>query len=318
LGGLLSLTYQPCDINCSWEMSEAHAVWLAALPVLENLLPTLPPTSARRSPDECTTLAELESLLERALSAVRQSRLVEAESKLAVAESRLDTGLLDSLAALSLTRPTVPEAPVANPDNAAPAPSLADDAAPAPGLAVGDSVYAKAPDRSVSKGAVTRIEADLVWVRHADDGQEAGYPPKSVKRREKAASGSKPASEPATQLAAAAAPDPPHSKVEFRLGNAPKPKPKPRPAAPEAAASPPQSAAPAPAQAPPRMPRLIVAVDTNELLPRGTGPGRTHVPTDLRAHLLQNFRSRSVDVLVARQAGRQIVSAHTTPPSRQA
>ena len=264
----------------------------AALPVLRSLITSLVTTAAPDT-EERTALANLETLLRDALAAVRQVLVHTAEAELAKAESNLDTSLLDSLASMSLARPeAIDTEPIASARDV---------------ISVGDAVYAKGMDRSIAKGLVVRIEHDLYWVK-GGDGQEVGYPSKSVKRR-----GNKVAT--AARADAVGEAEGAASKstkfVEFKLSRAPqkaksvssvRPAP-PAPPVHSAPAAPATSSAlatpatlPTPPAPPPphRMPRLIVAVDTNELLVRGG-------PVDLRDHLLQRFRSRSCDVLVAKQ-----------------
>ena len=255
--------------------SVANATQVAhARLALKALLQVLTPTTAPDA-EERASLSHLEQALVEALAAVR--------SKLSTKETAetSDACLLASLSSLSLAAP--------------PADNVADV------VAVGDAVYAKGTDRSIVKGIVVQIEGDgdVYWVRGDDSSQEFGYPAKAIKRRSgtrrvvtAAAPETLPAAEHTAHDAALAA-----SRIEFKLHRAPARQKTAKPiSAPEATIHAP-TVAPSPAMPPEpplRMPRLIAAVDTNELLLREDN-------VDLREHLLQSFRSRSCDVLVAKQ-----------------
>ena len=285
-----------------------------ALPVLRDLLPSLTLTAS--DDEERAVLGQLEALLAEALAAVRQTLV---GANLAAAESRLDSALLNSLASMSVAQP-VTQMVMATGDAAMPPSALPPLNA---ALSVGDPVYAKGTDRSIIKGVITQIDGNVLWVRDDANRQEVGYPDKSVKLRvtkaqatsaAAAAALAVPAAAPAAAPAVAPAAAPamvPEAKIEFKFGKArapPNKKAGPAAAAPAAALAASMPAEPAPVIlapelpiVPTRMPHLIAAIDTNELL-RRESPFATHRPLlEWRRYLLQGFRSRACDVLVARQ-----------------
>ena len=163
---------------------------------------------------------------------------------------------------------------------------------------LGDHVYLKALDREIKKGVVTCVssvdgadgDSELRYDVRTSDGVEfKAWPAKSVKLRETLG----------TAAAVPATAD--RERVAFRLGSrkpskaaasaagaartASAPPCAPAPASvpmPTAAAAPPPSLA----LLPPRMPRLVVVVDTNELLPGSSDGGGPPCRLD-RAYLLQ-------------------------------